>query len=105
MGLAAVEAVVRSVPVIASSIGGLAEVIDHGRSGLLFPNGDETALARCLGDVATGQAFRDQILPAEVVREIADRHSIERYVARLECISDELRARGGARATASRPEH
>ena len=92
LGLAAVEAVVRSVPVIASSIGGLAEIIDHGRNGLLFPNGDETALARCLEDVATGHAFRNQILPADVVREIADRHSIERYVARLESISDELRA-------------
>jgi glycosyltransferase involved in cell wall biosynthesis len=94
LGLAAVEAAVRGVPVIASSIGGLAEVIDHGRSGLLFPNGDETALAQCLENVATGQAFSDPILPADVVRELADRHSLEQYVARLESIADELRARG-----------
>ncbi len=93
LGLAAVEAAVRRVPVIASSLGGLPEVIAHGRSGLLFPNGDEPALTRCLVDVATGKAFQNRILPADVVREIADRHSIERYVARLESISDELQAR------------
>ena len=93
LGLAAAEAVVRGVPVIASSTGGLAEVVEHGRSGLLFPNGDEAALAQCLEDVATGRAFRDRILPAAVVGELADRHSIERHVARLESIAGELRDR------------
>jgi glycosyltransferase involved in cell wall biosynthesis len=97
LGLAAAEAVVRAVPVIASSVGGLAEVVEHGRSGLLFPNGDEAALARCLEDVATGRAFRDPILPAEVVGEIADRHSSERYVARIERLAEELGARRRAR--------
>jgi glycosyltransferase involved in cell wall biosynthesis len=101
LGLAAAEAVVRGVPVIASSIGGLAEIVEHGRSGLLFPNGDEAALARCLEEVATGQAFPSRILPADVVREIADRHSIERYVARLESIADELRARARSAPTRS----
>lgn len=92
LGLAAVEAGVRGVPVIASSTGGLAEVVEHGRSGLLFPNGDEAALGRCIEDVATGQAFPNRILPADVVREVADRHSIERHIARLASIADEIRA-------------
>jgi glycosyltransferase involved in cell wall biosynthesis len=93
LGLAAAEAAVRSVPVIASATGGLAEVVEHGRSGLLFPNGDETALARSLELVATGRAFRDPVLPAAVVREIAARHSVERHVSRLERIAEELRDR------------
>jgi glycosyltransferase involved in cell wall biosynthesis len=92
LGLAAIEAVVRGVPVIASATGGLAEVVEHGRSGLLFSNGDETALARCIEDVATGQAFRDQTLSPDVVREIADRHSIERHIALLESVAGELHA-------------
>jgi glycosyltransferase involved in cell wall biosynthesis len=101
LGLAAAEAVVRGVPVIASSTGGLAEIVEQGRSGLLFPNGDETELVRCLEDVATGRAFPSQILPAEVVHEIADRHSIERYVARLESLAEELRARARSAPTRS----
>ena len=101
LGLAAAEAVVRGVPVIASSIGGLAEIVEHGRSGLLFPNGDEAALTQCLEEVATRRAFPDQILPAEVVRELADRHSSERYVARLESIADELHAQAYSVTTRS----
>ena len=99
LGLAAIEAMVRSVPVIASASGGLGEAVEHGRSGLLFPNGDETALARCIEDVATGRAFREQTLAPEVVLEIADRHSIERHVALLESVAGELHARDAARAT------
>jgi glycosyltransferase involved in cell wall biosynthesis len=92
LGLVAVEAIVRGVPVIASSSGGLAEVVERGRTGLLFPNRDETALARCLEDIATGRAFPERALPADVVREVAARHGIERHVARLETIAGELRA-------------
>src|SRR5690606_20495241 len=40
LGLIALEAIVRGVPVIASAAGGLGEIVEHGRSGLLFPNGD-----------------------------------------------------------------
>jgi glycosyltransferase involved in cell wall biosynthesis len=102
LGLVAAEAIVRGVPVIASSTGGLAEVVESGRSGLLFPNGDETALARCLEDIATGRAFPQRTLPVDVVREVADRHSIERHVVRLETIAAELRARV-PRGTTPRP--
>ena len=40
-GLVALEAIVRQVPVIASSAGGLGEIVKHGESGLLFENNDE----------------------------------------------------------------
>jgi hypothetical protein len=33
------------------------------------------------------------MLPADAVREVAARHSVERHVARLETIAGELRAR------------
>ena len=48
LGLTALEAVVRGIPVIASATGGLAETVEHGVTGLLFPNGDADALARSL---------------------------------------------------------
>jgi N-acetyl-alpha-D-glucosaminyl L-malate synthase BshA len=39
-GLAALESMACGVPVVASRVGGLPEVIDHGKDGLLFESGD-----------------------------------------------------------------
>ncbi len=46
--LAAIEAMALGVPIIASAIGGLAEIIEDGRTGLLAPPGDPKALAAAL---------------------------------------------------------
>jgi glycosyltransferase involved in cell wall biosynthesis len=43
--LAVIESFACGVPVIASNIGGLAELIQHGSTGLLFPAGDAHSLA------------------------------------------------------------
>ncbi len=45
LGLAALEAMDAARPVIASRVGGLAEVIEDGRTGVLVPPGDPAALA------------------------------------------------------------
>jgi glycosyltransferase involved in cell wall biosynthesis len=45
---ALLEALYLRVPVVASAIGGLREVIEDGRSGILVPPGDDHALARSL---------------------------------------------------------
>ena len=65
LGLVGPEAVIRSVPVIASSTGGFAETIEDAVSGLLVPNGDELALHRALERVATGTAFPSHLLDPE----------------------------------------
>lgn len=45
-GLTAVEALNVGVPVVATAVGGLPEVVRHGITGLLVPPGDSEALAR-----------------------------------------------------------
>tara|TARA_B100000749_G_C17996408_1_gene289452 strand:+ start:30 stop:446 length:417 start_codon:yes stop_codon:yes gene_type:complete len=44
-GLAALEAMACNVPVVASNVGGLPEVIDHGVTGFLHPPEDLAAMA------------------------------------------------------------
>jgi glycosyltransferase involved in cell wall biosynthesis len=42
------EASIAGLPVVASRVGGLPEVIDDGRTGMLFPPGDEVSIAQAL---------------------------------------------------------
>lgn len=55
-GLAALEAMAHGVPVIASDIQGLAEIVEDGRSGWLFPMDDSKVLAELIGKI-TGIAL------------------------------------------------
>ena len=47
--------------VVASDVGGLAEQVDDGRTGLLVPPGDPEALAAALVRVLTDDGFRDRL--------------------------------------------
>ncbi|HET6202145.1 MAG TPA: glycosyltransferase family 4 protein [Planctomycetota bacterium] len=51
-GIAAVEAAACGLPVLASSIGGLAETVVDGETGFLLPPGDEEAWAKAIRDLA-----------------------------------------------------
>jgi glycosyltransferase involved in cell wall biosynthesis len=70
LGLVALEAMASGTPVIASRVGGLAEVVDDGDTGFLVPPGDDTALRQrietLLSDPARaarmGARARDRVL-------------------------------------------
>jgi N-acetyl-alpha-D-glucosaminyl L-malate synthase BshA len=82
-GLAALEAMACEVPVVASNVGGLPEVIAHGVTGFLHPAGDAAAMA------ASGLALlRDPGLHARItdaaVRHVRERFCVDRIVPMYE---------------------
>ena len=54
--LSLVESLALGTPVIASRMGGLPDLIEHGRTGLLFQAGDAEALAECLRRISDSEA-------------------------------------------------
>lgn len=53
--LTVLQARAAGVPVIASDVPGISEVLEHGVHGLLFPAGDVAALAQAMADVHAGK--------------------------------------------------
>ncbi len=113
-GIAIVEAMHAGLPVIATRVGGIPEVIDHEKTGLLVPKNDPAALAE-----AIARLYRDGVLRRELGaagREKARREFVpSRYVEKLadvyrwtyrergrEWIDQRLTA--GARAESAPPE-
>lgn len=77
-GLAALDAMAHGVPVIASDIGGLAEIFEPGSGGWLVPADDPAALARAIVVAASDlERLRAQ---GEKARERARLFSIDRMV-------------------------
>lgn len=60
-GLAALEAMASSVPVIATRVGGLPEVIDHGENGFLCELGDTEKMAEYAVEILRDESYRKKI--------------------------------------------
>ncbi len=55
------EAMAHSRPVIATDVGGNGEVVEHGRTGLIVPAGDATALAKALLSLLSDSEQRERM--------------------------------------------
>lgn len=62
------EAMALGAPVVASDAGGLAEIVEHERSGLLVPAGDAGALAEAIGRVLADADARARLASAGPAR-------------------------------------
>ena len=70
-GLAALEAMACGVPVVASDVGGLPEVVVHGQTGFLAPVGDVAAMAAHVGALVANPVLWQQFSHAGQARVVA----------------------------------
>lgn len=82
-GLAALEAMACEVPVVTANVGGLPEVIEHGRTGFLHPVADVDGMAESGLRLLTDAALRERITAA-AVREVRERFCVDRIVPMYE---------------------
>jgi glycosyltransferase involved in cell wall biosynthesis len=87
-GLSILEAMALSTPVVASAVGGIPEMIEHGRTGLLVPPHDADALATAIIRLLTDHPYADTLGRAgrDLVHE---RFCVELMVRAVESIYDE----------------
>lgn len=67
-GLAALEAMACEVPVVASKVGGLPEVVEDGVSGFLCPPDDIDGMAKAAIDLLTDRALHEKFAKAGLLR-------------------------------------
>ena len=89
--LAAQEAILLGVPIVATAVGGMPELVDDAVSGRLVPPGDPAALAAALRQVLSNDVLRTTFAAAARSR-LAERFSTDRMLERL---AAEYRERAG----------
>jgi glycosyltransferase involved in cell wall biosynthesis len=83
--LGVLEAMAAGTPVLASAVGGIPDVIEHGRSGLLVEPGTPQALAQAIARLLTDDALRAR-LRDNARREVARRYSPGAVLAELDAL-------------------
>lgn len=90
------EAFSAGKPVIASNMGGIPELVDHGADGLIFEAGNADELASCMR-----RLIDDPALASDMGRrgraKVEERFSIEKYMESLLAIYERLLSRRGGK--------
>jgi glycosyltransferase involved in cell wall biosynthesis len=101
-GMVALEAMERGRPVIASRVGGLPEIVDDGRTGLLVPAADADALAGAIRELVSDPERAEAFGRAARARA-AEQFSQERCTDRIEELYRSALAAAGDRRSRTRP--
>lgn len=94
-GIVAIEAMRAGTPVIVADSGGLGELVDHERTGLVVPAGDVAALAGAVERLAHDPELRHRLGDAGL--DAVERFTTDRVVGAVEAVYQGVRARGAGR--------
>lgn len=89
-GLVVIEAMASGCLTVASRAGGVPEIIDHGRDGLLYESGDPAALAASLESALTMEAERRAAIVRAAQDKVGDRFTLDLCADRIEAAYREL---------------
>jgi len=89
MGRVLLEAGAAAVPVVASRVGGIPDVVDDGETGLLVPPKDAAALADALLELAA-QPERRRLMGDTARAKVVPAYSLEEMVRQIEALYEEL---------------
>ncbi|MGA7873533.1 MAG: glycosyltransferase family 4 protein [Candidatus Binatus sp.] len=81
LGVAALEAMASALPVIASDVGGLREVVLNERTGIIVPPARPQEIASAIGRMTESAQFRSQMGAAARAR-VVDNYSMQKMTAR-----------------------
>jgi glycosyltransferase involved in cell wall biosynthesis len=79
----AIEALAACVPVVATAVGGMADVVADGRTGLLVPSGDTVAFAEAVAGLLQAPALGRALAQAGQ-RDVVARFGVERLIGDME---------------------
>ena len=88
LGITVLQAMAEAIPVIASDVGGLPEIVEPGVTGLLVPAGDSRALAASLLELLSDPRRRRAM--GEAARKSAARFDEDRFARELAALYREL---------------
>ena len=88
-GVAALEAMACGVPVVASEVGGLPEVIEHGISGFLHPVEDLDSMANSGVQILTDTRLHQRLV-AGALQAVQSKFCAEAVVSQYEALYEEL---------------
>jgi glycosyltransferase involved in cell wall biosynthesis len=103
LGLTLIEAMAAGTPVVGTAVGGIPDVIEDGRTGLLVPSGDAHALAAAIESLLDDRARAARL--AEAAREDAGaRFGVDAMTTGYRAVYERaLRTRAAARRTGASP--
>jgi glycosyltransferase involved in cell wall biosynthesis len=83
------EAMACALPIIATAVGGIPDIIQHGRNGVLIPPDDVEALASALCSLTADHDFASR-LGNQARRDAEEFFSLEKVTERYICLYNTL---------------
>lgn len=77
-GLVIIEAMSNMLPVIATNVGGIPELIEDGKDGILVPPENPKALARAISNLLENEELREK-LSQTAYKKVREKYSIDTY--------------------------